>query len=153
MTASAIESESFGIVSSAGSAGSILELACIELGRERSGKAALAHLLELVGHVLLQCVERGAAQTILFELGAKQNDGVARPPLVELPFGSISAGVAPRVPDIAIREGLDEGRPITGAHVHDGSRRGVAHLPDAHAVDGLCGNPHRLRPTANLTRG
>ena len=51
MTASAIESESFGIVSSRGGTASVLELAGGQLGRERRGEPGLAHPLELARHL------------------------------------------------------------------------------------------------------
>src|SRR5262245_47077688 len=100
MTASAIESESFGIVSSPGTP-SVLELRRGELGRERRGEAALAHPVELGAQLALDLVEIGRADAFRLELRAEDDDGIARAPLVELALGSVGAWVAARVADEA----------------------------------------------------
>src|SRR5262245_17126077 len=109
ITASAIESDSFGIVSSRAKS-SLLELARPQVARERRREATLAHPLQLVARLLLDLVDRRPGDALRLELRAEEDDRVARPPLVELAVGPVRARVAPRVPHEPVRDRLQEER-------------------------------------------
>src|SRR5919108_5076781 len=140
MTASAIESESLGIVSSRATWTSVLELASGQSGRERRGEPALPHPLQLVAQLLLELVETTRLDPLGFELRAEEHDRVARLPVVELSLGPVGAGIAARVADEAIRERLDEGRAVAVPRARDRSLGSVTDDPYTHAVDRLGGD-------------
>src|ERR1700750_1109632 len=106
MTASAIESDSLGIVSSFVT--SVLELGRRQVRRERRLEPALAHPLQLVGELALELVELRRGHALRLELGAQDDDRVTPLPLVELSLGAVGAGVAPGMADEAVRDRLDE---------------------------------------------
>src|SRR5262245_27144563 len=107
MTASAIESDSLGMVSSRGGMCSVLELVSVELGREGRREAVRSHPLESLGHLALDLDDLAGVDPLRLELGAEDDDRIALPPPVELPFGPIRARIASRVPDEAVRQRLD----------------------------------------------
>ena len=124
-----------------------------QLGRERRGEPALAHPLELRAHLGLDLVEVARVDPLGLELRAEDDDRVPRPPLLELALGAIRAGIASRVADEAVRERLDEHRPVTRARMRDRVAGRLAHGPHAHAVDRLGGHAHDLGACPNLARG
>src|SRR4029453_4252698 len=146
MTASAMESDSFGMVSSRATSALVLELAGRELARERSRQAPLAHPLELLAALALEVVHLRGRDALGLELGAQARDRVTGLPVVELPLGPVGAGVAARVTDEAVRQRLDEGRAAARPCVRDGTCGGLADRPDAHPVDRLRREPQRPRP-------
>ena len=72
--------------------------------------------------------------------------------MLELTVGAIGAGVAARVADEAVRQSLDEHRPVPRAGMRDGALGGLTHGPDAHPVDRLRRNAHDLRTSPDLAR-
>src|SRR5262245_63626960 len=135
MTASAIESDSLGIVSSRAMPGLVVELVGRQIARERRGKPALPHLLQLLVHVLLELVEDIRFDAFGLELRPKAHDRVAGPPLVELSVGPVVAWIAPRVTDEAIGQRLDECRPVAAPPMRERPLCRVADSPDPPAVD------------------
>src|ERR671936_131924 len=135
-SASAIESDSLGIVSSCATAAtSVLELACCQLVRERRRETAFAHAFQLLVDLALELVQAARFDAFGFELRAEEHDRVARLPLVELSLGPVRAGIAARVTDEPVRQRLDERGSVPAAYMCERPRRGVAHRPDAHPVD------------------
>src|SRR5690606_9608177 len=83
-----------------------------------------------------------------------QGEGVALQPGVDLLFGTVLAGVGPRVAAVAVRDRLDQGRTATGARRLDEAPGGVVDLVGVVAVDdeppepvrGGPGGPYRPGP-------
>ena len=80
-------------------------------------------------HLALESVERRGVDALRLELRAEHDDRIARPPLLELALHPIGAGIAARVPDEAIRQRLDERRPVAATRMSDCACRGLAHAP------------------------